>query len=517
VANARIAQLRALIEHNQSAAAYGLPGAPSAQSIEEYRRQLQQLLAGNWNLRQRGDDEILQGASAQPGLRQPAPAMTGTSRDDIVNAINTSKTLTMDVKDYPAALRVMRALEPVAGLDPAVQGFYNRAASIVKNFSPDPSTGQVRTENGGLTYRTALAGEGGGGAGAPSAETPSTPAGGGLTGKSSHARAAPDQAAPAAQPVSIYGPEAFLPKPPAAGNLDPDYDIRVLQRRMAGHAPGDPVYDTNQARIVAIKKGELQPLNRNGSVNAAMFNYYRELPAMELRARQGQEIAEGYRGAAMQALPVWRSTQINTDNILRAGKQVDISATGSIPGVISQELGRLGITNAATFNARNLADYATASSSDIQGILRSAGIPDPVAVSPSSNAASTVYNATILRRAAAKMAADKAGDFNKEDSVLTAQGQPFTDIYKFNNKWNGSHPIKDYIRTEVHDNGFVRGMSNEDKMLYAPYLDGITMTLDHRAIDPKQPRGVQSGYYRMQNGIVKVRDGKVVGFVAQGR
>ena len=35
--------------------------------------------------------------------------------------------------------------------------------------------------------------------------------------------------------------------------------------------------------------------------------------------------------------------------------------------------------------------------------------------------------------------------------------------------------------------------------------------------DPKQPRGVQNGYYRMQNGIVKVRDGKVVGFVAQGR
>ena len=187
--------------------------------------------------------------------------------------------------------------------------------------------------------------------------------------------------------------------------------------------------------------------------------------------------------------------------------------TGTIPGAVSAELQRLGVGDGTSFSARDIGQYVNKSGEDIRNILRTAGIDTPVSVTPGS-AAATLYDGAMLRRAAAKMVFDKGADFRKADEALKAKGDPFTDIDRFNGNWNGSHNIRDYVGTEVHQNGFIAGMNNADKMRYAQYLPEISQDKNHVAIDPRQKGGAEKGYYRLNGKIVKVENGRVVGTVA---
>ena len=320
-------------------------------------------------------------------------------------------------------------------------------------------------------------------------------------------------------PEDQYGQSHYIPHLPQTASLDDNYNPDKLTAQLASSRnPGgiDPQSPRGQQIMnlaQSIQLGAITPHDVTGAPNEQWRRYFEQKRTMEANASHSQDVVRGYRPVAANASTVLDNTRRDTQLLLDAARTANISGTGTIPGAVSAELQRLGVGDGTSFSARDIGQYVNKSGEDIRNILRTAGIDTPVSVTPGS-AAATLYDGAMLRRAAAKMVFDKGADFRKADEALKAKGDPFTDIDRFNGNWNGSHNIRDYIGTEVHQNGFIAGMNNADKMRYAQYLPEISQDKNHVAIDPRQKGGAEKGYYRLNGKIVKVENGRVVGTVA---
>jgi hypothetical protein len=486
----RASQLQSFIEKNRTLAAMGSPMAASQADIDAARSEVARILY-------HGKSTPVSGAGQ--GLK-----ISGLGSQDYQRIISNPH---FDLGHYEE----LRAASAYAHSVPGLEGQVARIDDWLASATP---TGYYRDSAGRLHPNTETGTPES--SGAPVTPAPSGPAQGASQtvrhGRAAHV--APMAPVAPAAPEDRYSTDRFTLVPPSVSGLSPDYDPAALARKLSGVDRNSEYGQRLQSTIESINNGSITPRNSDGTVNQDWLNYQQRKRALEKNSSTGQAIAAGYRPAAASAGNYWDSTEYNTRQILSAGKQADISSTGSIPGAISQELARFGIGRGGAFSARDLANYASASSNEASKILHSAGIDEPVSVQPGS-AASTIYNATITRRAAAKMAAEKADAFNKIDQSLQLKGKAFADINQFNSDWNGSNRLTSYIGTEVHQKGFIRGMTNEDKMRYAPYLPAISQKPDHTAIDPRHPRGAETGYYRLGKAIVYVEGGKVAGTVAQ--
>jgi hypothetical protein len=106
------------------------------------------------------------------------------------------------------------------------------------------------------------------------------------------------------------------------------------------------------------------------------------------------------------------------------------------------------------------------------------------------------------------MAAAKAYKFRETDSALTGKGKQLGNISQFNSDWNSKNPIENYMRTVIHRNGFIPGMTYEEKAQYLPILPVAKppATTGGVVIDPATRRPAEKGLFNVAGNIVQIGD-----------
>jgi hypothetical protein len=282
-----------------------------------------------------------------------------------------------------------------------------------------------------------------------------------------------------------------------------------IKSQMANLAPGSDLWNQYSKTLQDIAGNRTQILNKDGSVNREWQEYYTTDAAAKDNLNGQLAVTKGYReNGAAKAGPIQHVTALDTNAIFDAARRHDISQYGHLQGGLSGILGSLHLSNGASYSARNEADYANASSNEANQSLKDAGLPLINPITPSGTPASTIFRATVMRQAAADMAAAKAYKFRETDSALTGKSKQFGNISQFNSDWNSKNPIENYMRTVIHRNGFIPGMTYEEKAQYLPILPVAKppATTGGVVIDPATRSPAEKGLFNVAGNIVQIGD-----------
>ena len=363
-----------------------------------------------------------------------------------------------------------------------------------------------------------------------SPKNPGTPSAGGSVLDNPPAQDATN----AAHPVRVKHVHAAPQLPPKVTAAPSDgrpawlhsenYDTPAASLPMPPRTPGvryTPETDPDLMRL-RINKGAPLP----GDVeNLSAWNRHQFVPQIpgigddpRVRQWQGQEVqrAMQIKSDGDAATNFWNQSKNEnaqhdvfsnaSGRLLSTIKTVDPSQYGNgAVAQLSHALAPYGVTSGNTAkalgDARTAFDVVRAQANSLKdrtgGIIDvGAMIPQPP---PGSSTAANMHYVTVMSRALERYAHDYTNDFSTNYNDAPNRGQQFGQMRKFTSDWTHDHHLRDYISTQIHEDGFAKGMTAPEKSYWGQYLPEI---------DPNNPPPKnQKGLYKHKNGFVSFKYG----------
>jgi len=282
---------------------------------------------------------------------------------------------------------------------------------------------------------------------------------------------------PARTPGAAYTPET-----------DPD----VLQRRANSGDQGAA------ALLNRYRSGDFAPIVASTQrPDSAYTSWASGLKTQRANVDTDRRSAVDFRNGASNYKTERDAVVTPSDAFLASAKDHDPSRTGrGLVYQMSRGLSPYGVVGGEASNITDDASAARAMAQGAAGIARKYGIPFATPnMDPATTSAGSLYYGVMLERAAANAAHHKADTFYHHDTALSGQGG-IGQMSKFNREWAAGNPVTKFLGQDVSRNGFIKGMTPQEKAQYVQYLPPV----------PKNgtPR---NGLYRFKNGLVEYDNG----------
>jgi hypothetical protein len=369
---------------------------------------------------------------------------------------------------------------------------------IARNYNMDPD--QISSAAG----LNAAGGLGGSGPAAPVAPTPSggapeavNPAGTPTVTRHRPVRAAATPASPQdwRNPQNYATSAEYTPMPAktpgAVYTMETDPD--ALQRRANA---GDP---TAQNLLAQYRAGRFAPIvAATQRPDDAYTRWASGLTTQKANVETDRNSAVAFRNGASNYKTERDAIVAPTDQVLQAGKAQDVGYGGrGLTYQISHGLLPYGLVGGETAKITNDAEAARAMAQGAANLAHKYGIPFTAPnIAFGGNTSGALYYGIMMERAAANAAHHKADTFYHHDTALSGAGG-LGQMSKFNRDWAANNPITSFLGQDVSRNGFIKGMTNQEKAQYVGFLPSVPRT--------GTPR---DGLYQFKGGLVEYHNGQ---------
>lgn len=290
---------------------------------------------------------------------------------------------------------------------------------------------------------------------------------------------------------------AILPHPPVkSGMYTPATDLE-LQSEIAAREQGRPEGQRALETVKAILRGDIVPTFKGtNQPDPAWSKWAQDYKTNEIRVGVDTGDVQKYRDAHKNWTDVANATQQSLDALFSAGKGADLGRSGSMPAALSGALdtyfgpmGYRGDRYSAQATARTLINQANA-------LMNAEGIPHTGIPTPGADTtAGAMFFPYLMQKSALDAYRLKNATFDKHSRTLIEKNQEFGRINDFQRDFGKHNPVTNFMRTELHEHGFFKGMSDQEKNQYAHYL-------------PNWSKGAKDGLYQLGGKIIEVKDGK---------